>query len=87
MSPISDIGAFRNGRWQLDDFLERHPSGRCSWSSSAGPCSTFSRIHPAWASSIRSFKTIDLICDLVEQSNGAAEIVSLDVNRQARHAH
>ena len=22
MSPISDIGAFRNGRWQLDDFLK-----------------------------------------------------------------
>jgi hypothetical protein len=25
------------------------------------------------------FKTIDLICDLVEKSGGAAEIVSLDV--------
>ena len=25
------------------------------------------------------FKAIDLICDLVEQSQGAAEIVSLDV--------
>lgn len=27
MSPISDIGAFRNGRWKLDSFLG-HPKSR-----------------------------------------------------------
>ena len=28
MSPISDIGAFRNGRWQLADFLNAIRGGR-----------------------------------------------------------
>jgi peptidoglycan/xylan/chitin deacetylase (PgdA/CDA1 family) len=78
MSPISDIGAFRNGRWQLGDFLEAIRRAvelvierRLMFDFLA---------HPSCLGVVDTeFKAIDLICDLVEKSNGAAEIVPLDV--------
>ena len=77
MSPISDIGAFRNGRWELVDFLNAIRSAgelviarRAAFDFLAHP-SCLGVVDP-------QFKAIDLICDLVEQSRGAAEIVSLD---------
>jgi peptidoglycan/xylan/chitin deacetylase (PgdA/CDA1 family) len=78
MSPISDIGAFRNGRWQLDDFLDAIRQAvqlvierRAAFDFLA---------HPSCLGVVDTkFKAIDLICDLVERSNGAAEIVSLDM--------
>jgi peptidoglycan/xylan/chitin deacetylase (PgdA/CDA1 family) len=77
MSPISDIGAFRNGRWELTDFLnairgavELAIAHRAAFDFLAHP-SCLGVVDP-------QFKTIDLICDLVEQSRGAAEIVALD---------
>lgn len=77
MSPISDIGAFRNGRWELADFLsaireavELAIARRAAFDFLAHP-SCLGVVDP-------QFKTIDLICDLVEQSRGAAEIVALD---------
>jgi hypothetical protein len=77
MSPISDIGAFRNGRWQLDDFLSAIRQAvqlvierRAAFDFLAHP-SCLGVVDP-------NFKAIDLICDLVDDSNGAAEIVSLD---------
>lgn len=78
MSPISDIGAFRNGRWQLDDFLE---AVRLAMEWTIERRATFDFLaHPSCLGVMDTqFKTIDLICDLVEQSAGAAEIVSLDV--------
>ena len=36
MSPISDIGAFRNGRWRLESFLEGDPPRRRSGPSTTG---------------------------------------------------
>lgn len=77
MSPISDIGAFRNGRWQLDDFLHvirqslEHVITR-GWA--------FDFLaHPSCLGVVDpQFKTIDLICETVEKSRGKAEIVSLD---------
>jgi peptidoglycan/xylan/chitin deacetylase (PgdA/CDA1 family) len=78
MSPISDIGAFRNGRWQLEDFMEAIRQAvelvierRAAFDFLA---------HPSCLGVVDTrFKTIDLLCDLVEKSGGAAEIVPLDV--------
>lgn len=78
MSPISDIGAFRNGRWQLDDFLEavRRAVG---WVIERRAVFDFLS-HPSCLGFVDTqFKAIDLICDLVEKSGGTAEIVPLDV--------
>jgi hypothetical protein len=78
MSPISDIGAFRNGRWQLADFLD---SIRAAVESVIARRDAFDFLaHPSCLGVVDpQFKTIDLICDLVDESRGAAEIVSLDV--------
>lgn len=77
MSPISDIGAFRNGRWQLDDFLD---VTRRSLDLVIERGWAFDFLaHPSCLGVVDpQFKTIDLICDLVEKSKGKAEIVSLD---------
>lgn len=78
MSPISDIGAFRNGRWQLDDFLD---AIRRAVRQVIDRRAAFDFLsHPSCLGVMDpEFRAIDLICDLVDDSNGAAEIVSLDV--------
>jgi peptidoglycan/xylan/chitin deacetylase (PgdA/CDA1 family) len=77
MSPISDIGAFRNGRWQLEDFLNATRS-EVEWAIENRAVFDF-LAHPSCLGVVDpEFKAIDLICDLVEQSDGAAEIVTLD---------
>lgn len=77
MSPISDIGAFRNGRWQLEYFLEAiRPA--VDWAIRERKVFDF-LAHPSCLGVVDpQFKAIDLICDMVDQSNGAAEIVTLD---------
>ena len=77
MSPISDVGAFRNGRWRLDDFLhvtrlavEWAIERRAAFDLLAHP-SVLGVVDP-------EFRTLDLVCDLVEGSAGAATIVTLD---------
>jgi peptidoglycan/xylan/chitin deacetylase (PgdA/CDA1 family) len=78
MSPISDIGAFRNGRWQLDDFLKAIRLA-LGWVIDRRAAFDF-LAHPSCLGVMDpKFRAIDLICDLVEQSGGAAELVSLDV--------
>jgi peptidoglycan/xylan/chitin deacetylase (PgdA/CDA1 family) len=78
MSPISDIGAFRNGRWQLEDFLKAITLAM-EWAIERRAVFDF-LAHPSCLGVMdRDFKAIDLICDMVKQSNGAAEIVPLDV--------
>ena len=78
MSPISDIGAFRNGRWQLDQFLKAIRLAM-DWVIESRAVFDF-LCHPSVIGVMDpTFRAIDLICDLVEHSNGAAEIVSLDV--------
>jgi hypothetical protein len=78
MSPISDIGAFRNGRWQLDDFLN---AIRQTVQLVVERRAAFDFLaHPSCLGVVDTkFRAIDLLCDLVDESNGAAEIVSLDV--------
>jgi hypothetical protein len=78
MSPISDIGAFRNGRWQLDHLLKAIRLAM-AWVIERRAVFDF-LCHPSVIGVMDgNFQAIDLICDLVEQSKGAAEIVSLDV--------
>lgn len=78
MSPISDIGAFRNGRWQLDDFLQAVRLG-VEWAIEHRAVYDF-LAHPSCLGVMDpQFRTIDLICDLVQQSPDAAEIVPLDI--------
>jgi hypothetical protein len=78
MSPISDIAAFRNGRWQLDDFLL---AIRRAVQFAIERRTVFDFLaHPSCLGVVdREFKAIDLICQMVEESSGAAEIVPLDV--------
>lgn len=77
MSPISDIGAFRSGRWKLEWFLEAIRQS-ISWAIENKAVFDF-LAHPSCIGVVDpDFKAIDLICDLVEASNGKATIVDLD---------
>lgn len=77
MSPVSDIGAFRNGRWPLEKFLattrtgvERAVEQRAVFDFLGHP-SCLSVTDPA-------MKTIDLICRTVLQSREQARLATLD---------
>lgn len=77
MSPISDIGAFRTGRWQVDWFVEVTRQAiqwcidhRASFDFLAHP-SCLGVVDP-------EFKTIDMILKTVEQAGSRAELVTLD---------
>ncbi|MCC6492727.1 MAG: polysaccharide deacetylase family protein [Pirellulales bacterium] len=84
MNPISDIGAFRNGRWQLRDFLKAIRLA-VEWCIEHRAMYDFLS-HPSCLGVVDpGFQAIDLICDLVEQSGGTAEIASLDtIAKRAR---
>lgn len=84
MSPISDIGAFRNGRWRLEDFLHAVRLA-VEWAIEQRACFDF-LAHPSCLGVVDpGFRAIDLICDLVDRSAGAAELVTLDeVAKKAR---
>jgi hypothetical protein len=81
MSPVSDIGAFRNGRWKLDWFLavtrraiEAVIETRTVFDFLAHP-SCLGVVDP-------EFKTVDLILELVKRAEGKAIIVGLDALAQ-----
>lgn len=81
MSPISDISAFRTGRWKLDSFL-RAIRAAVAWAIENR--ATFNFLgHPSclYVTDPR-FKTIDLICDLVEQAGGTARLADLETISQ-----
>jgi hypothetical protein len=77
MSPISDIGAFRNGRWNLEQFL-KSTRLNVEWTIQRGAVFDFLS-HPAVLSAMDpEFRVIDSICELVEKAGKAAKIVNLD---------
>jgi hypothetical protein len=77
MSPISDIGAFRTGRWKLDWFLEAVRRA-VTWAIDNGAVFDF-LAHPSCLGVVDpEFKTLDLICDLVQAAGDGAELVTLD---------
>jgi len=78
MSPISDIGAFRSGRWKLESFLEAIRRG-VEWAIDRHACYDF-LAHPSCLGiADPEFKTIDMILDLVNRAGDRASIVGLDV--------
>jgi hypothetical protein len=77
MSPISDIVAFRNGRWKLEYFLEAIRMA-VQWVIEQGAVFDF-LAHPSCLGVVDpKFRTIDLICELVERSGGRAVLADLD---------
>jgi Polysaccharide deacetylase len=83
MSPISDIGAFRTGRWKLEWFLraiqagvERAIENRQVFDFLGHPSCLYV--------TDPQFKTIDLICELVENAADKAQIADLEtISRRA----
>lgn len=77
MSPISDIGAFRTGRWKLDWFL-RSVETSLRWTIQHGAVFDF-LAHPSCLGVVDpEFRTLDLICRIVKESQGQAILCSLD---------
>ena len=77
MSPISDIGAFRTGRWKLESFLKAITLG-VEWAIDRGAVYDF-LAHPACLYvTDPKFEAIDLICQLVKQAGDRAAIVGLE---------
>ena len=77
MSPISDIGAFRNGRWKLEWFLQ---AVRLAVEWAIENRAVFDFIaHPSCLGVVDpGFKTIDLICRLTNEAGDQAELTDLD---------
>ena len=77
MSPISDIGAFRGGRWQLEWFLEAIRQG-IAWAIENR--AVFDLLaHPSCLYVVDpEFKAIELACELVAEAGDKAAIVDLD---------
>lgn len=77
MSPISDISAFRTGRWQLDWFLKAvRPA--VEWAIENRAVFDFLGHPSCLYVADPEFRTIDLICDLVRKAGKRASIVGLD---------
>ncbi|MDB6026532.1 MAG: putative xylanase/chitin deacetylase [Verrucomicrobiales bacterium] len=81
MSPISDIGAFRNGKWNLDEFLKAIRLG-VEWAIEHGAVYDFLSHPSVLYPKDPEFKAIELICDLVKKAGDRAAIVDLDTIAQ-----
>ena len=76
MSPISDIGAFRNGRWPLEDFMEAVRRGMEAVIEMGGVYDFLA--HPSClVVSDPEMKTLKMILKIVEQNKAKASIVTL----------
>lgn len=78
MSPISDIGAFRGGRWPLEDFLTAVRLG-VEWAIEHKGVFDFLAHPSCLLATDPQFKAIELICDLVQKAGSKASLVDLDV--------
>lgn len=77
MSPISDIGAFRTGRWKLTSFLEAVRRG-VSWAIEKRAAYDF-LAHPSCLYvTDPEFRTIEMICQMVREAGDRAELVDLN---------
>ncbi len=77
MSPISDIGAFRNGKWSVDLFLKSTQMS-VEWAIRNQAIFDFLG-HPAVLSvKDPEFRAIKLICELANHEAGQAEMVTLE---------
>ena len=81
MSPVSDVWAFRNGRWQLDWFLEAIRRA-VTWVIENRAVFDFLS-HPSCLYAMDpEFRAIELICELVRKAGDRAALV--DLNQIAR---
>ncbi len=77
MSPISDIGAFRNGQWDLEWFLDAIRRA-VVWAIEHRAVFDF-LAHPSCLGVLDpKFRTIEMICNLVKSAGEAAEFADLD---------
>lgn len=77
MSPISDIGAFRTGRWRLEWFLNVVRQS-LAWCIENRAVFDF-LCHPSCMYVVDpEFRTIELICDMVRRAGDRASLVTLD---------
>jgi len=77
MSPVSDINAFRTGRWSLDSFLEVTRAS-VTWAIENGATFDF-LAHPSCLGVVDpEFRAIDLICRLVREAGPRAALADLD---------
>jgi hypothetical protein len=85
MSPVSDIMAFRNGRWKLEWFLKAVRLG-VEWAIDNRAAFDFLGHPSCLYVTDPEFKTIDLILDLVKKAGKKAAIVDLGVLAQRAKA-
>ncbi len=77
MSPISDIGAFRNGQWDLEWFLDAIRRA-VTWAIEHRAVFDF-LAHPSCLGVLDpKFRTIEMICNLVKAAGETAEFADLD---------
>jgi hypothetical protein len=76
MSPISDIGAFRGGRWKLEWFLKAVRLG-VEWAIDNKAAFDFLGHPSCLYVTDPEFKAIGLICDLVKKAGNGAALVDL----------
>ncbi len=77
MSPISDIGAFRTGKWKLEWFLESIRQS-VTWAIEHHAVFDFLAHPSCLVTTDPEFRSIDLICSLVRESGGRAKLATLD---------
>lgn len=81
MSPLSDIVAFRGGKWDLEHFLKGVRLG-VEWAIENSAVYDYLS-HPAVLSvKDPEFRTIEMICDIVKRAGDRAQIVGLDTLAQ-----
>ncbi len=87
MSPISDVTAFRAGRWPLDAFVTatRLAAG---WAIEHQAVFCFLAQPSCLVATDPGFRTIETICSLVAASPASAAVVDLDtIARSAARQH
>ena len=76
MSPISDIGAFRNGRWKLESFLKAIRAA-VEWVIEQRAVFDFLGHPSCLYVTDPEFRAIELICELVRKAGPRAALVDL----------
>lgn len=76
MAPVSDINAFRNGKWPLERFMAATRIA-VNWAIENG--AVFDMLaHPSCLGVVDpGYKTIDMICEIVRSARDRAELVDL----------
>jgi hypothetical protein len=86
MSPISDIGAFRNGRWKLDSFLKAIRLG-VEWAIEQRAMFDFLGHPSCLYVTDPEFRTVEMICDLVKKAGKKAALVDLSTIAERTRLH